>query len=140
MPPAILIATMVVIALDIGTIRVGCAVADDSVRIPFPVAVWPRAKYKAEQEILKLIIERKAALLVAGLPLGRDGERTAICDSIESFVRRLAKRSPIKIVYVDESFSSQEAVQRLVQAGGDTSKDVDALAACLILERYFERN
>ena len=94
MPPAILIATMVVIALDIGTIRVGCAVADDSVRIPFPVAVWPRAKYKAEQEILKLINERKAALLVAGLPLGPDGDRTAICDSIESFVRRLAKRSP----------------------------------------------
>lgn len=130
---------MVVISLDIGTVRVGCAVADDSIRIPFPVAVWPRAKYRAEQEILRLIDERKAELLVAGLPLGPDGERTAICDSIESFVRRLAKRSPIKIVYVDESFSSQEASQRLAQAGGDTSKDVDALAACLILERYFER-
>ena len=83
---------MVIIALDIGTVRVGCASADDSVRIPFPVAVWPRAKYQAEREILKLVEDRGAKLLVVGMPLGPQGERTAICDSVESFVRRLAKK------------------------------------------------
>jgi putative Holliday junction resolvase len=131
---------MQVLALDIGTVRVGCAAADDSVRIPFPVAVWPRAKYEAEREILKLIEERKAGLLVVGIPLGPDGERTPICDSIEGFVRRIAKRSSITIVYVDESFSSEEASSRLAQGGGDRSKEIDAFAACLILERFFEYN
>ncbi len=131
---------MVILSLDIGTVRVGCAVADDSVRIPFPVAVWPRAKYEAEKALLAQIEERKAGLLVVGLPLGPSGERTPICDSIEGFVRRLAKRSPIKIVYVDESFSSREASERLAAGGGDPSRHVDAMAACLILERYFEQN
>jgi len=131
---------MVILSLDIGTVRVGCAVADDSVRIPFPVAVWPRAKYEAERALLALIEERKAALLVVGLPLGPHGERTQICDSIESFVRRLAKRTTIKIVYEDEAFSSVEASQRLAQGTGGAGKEIDAFAACLILERYFERN
>lgn len=130
---------MVIIALDIGTVRVGCAVADDSVCIPFPVAVWLRAKYQAEAEILKLIDERKAGLLVVGLPLGPDGERTPICDSIESFVRRLAKRNPVPIAYVDEAFSSVEASARLKESGS-SAEVVDAHAACLILERYFELN
>lgn len=130
---------MVIIALDIGTVRVGCAVADDVVCIPFPVAVWPRAKYKAEAEILKLIDERRAGLLVVGLPLGPDGERTPICDSIESFVRRLAKRNPVPIAYVDEAFSSVEAAARLKESGS-SAEVIDAHAACLILERYFELN
>lgn len=129
---------MVILALDIGTVRIGCASADDVVRIPFPVAVWPRAKYHAQREILKLIEERDAKLLVIGLPLGPQGERTAICNSVESFVRRLAKRTPIQIEYVDESFSSVEASARL-QANGSTPKAIDAHAACLILERYFEQ-
>ena len=129
---------MVIIALDIGTVRVGCASADDSVRIPFPVAVWPRAKYHAEREILKLIEERRAELLVVGMPLGARGERTAICDSVESFVRRLAKRVSIRIEYVDESFSSVEASARLRESGSK-AEEIDAHAACLILERYFEQ-
>ena len=142
MPPAsadsYTVSLMVILALDIGTVRVGCASADDSVRIPFPVAVWPRAKYQAEREILKLIEERSAKLLVVGMPLGPRGERTAICDSVESFVRRLAKRVSIQIEYVDESFSSLEASARLRESGSKR-EEIDAHAACLILERYFER-
>jgi len=128
---------MTIIALDVGTVRVGCAVADASVQIPFPVAVWPRAKGHAERELLHLLEERKPQLLVVGLPLDEHGHRTPICETIEGFIRRIAKRATIKIVYVDEAFSSVEATQRAIQ-GSSSSKEVDAFAACLILERYFE--
>jgi RNase H-fold protein (predicted Holliday junction resolvase) len=40
-------------------------------------------------------------------------------------------------VYVDESFSSDEAMERL-SAAGAAPDQIDAYAACLILERYFQ--
>jgi putative Holliday junction resolvase len=128
---------MTIIGVDVGTVRVGVATADPTVRIPFPVAIWPRAQYEAEKNILKLIEERKGSLLVVGLPLDEDGNRTDICENIEAFVRRLAKRTPIKIVYIDEEFSSVEASEKLSQAAS-TAHRVDAAAACLILQRYFD--
>jgi putative Holliday junction resolvase len=126
---------MVIIGIDIGTVRVGAAVSDSGVAIPFPLAVWPKAQGRAEKELLLAIDERKAELLVVGLPLGPNGERTATCDVVETFTRRLSKRTSIKIVYIDESFSSEEAAERLKAAGADR-QELDAYAACLILERY----
>lgn len=130
---------MSVVGIDVGTVRVGCAIADPQVRIPFPVGVWPRAQYQAEKSLLNLIQERGVTTIVVGLPLDRHGQRTEICQKIEDFVRRLAKRTPVKIVYVDEAFSSLEASEKLSQAAS-TSQGVDAFAACLILDRYFELN
>ena len=122
-----------------GTVRVGVATADPSVKIPFPTGIWPRAQYEAEKNLLKLIEERKASLVVVGLPLDKDGSRTNICETVEAFVRRLAKRTSIKIVYIDEAFSSVEASEKLSQTAS-SAQHVDAFAACLILERYFELN
>jgi putative Holliday junction resolvase len=101
------------------------------------LAVWPRAQGRAEGELLRTIEERKATKLIAGLPLDQDGNQTAICENIQTFIRRIAKRAAIEIVYVDESFSSVEATQRALQSPS-AGLEVDAFAACLILERYFE--
>lgn len=130
---------MAVIGIDVGTIRVGVAIADPAVRIPFPVATWPRAAYEAEQSILRLIDERSATILVVGIPLNERGERTDICDMVEAFVRRIAKRATIAIEYIDEAFSSAEA-QEMLRQGNKGAETIDAYAACVILNRYFERH
>jgi putative Holliday junction resolvase len=122
---------MIVLGIDVGSVRVGCAWGDSSIRIPFPVAVWERAQTRAEKALLEEIKNRKAELLVVGLPLGPDGQRTPTCDLVTAFVARLSKRSSIPVVYVDE------ALERLMQAGA-SAKQLDAHAACLILERYFK--
>jgi putative Holliday junction resolvase len=130
---------MSIIGIDVGTVRVGCAIADPTARIPFPVATWLRAAYEAEKNILGLIEERAASLLVVGLPLDDSGQRTDTCEMVEAFVRRIAKRSTIAIVYVDEAFSSLEAAEKLRQ-GARKAESLDAYAACLILTRYFDLN
>jgi putative Holliday junction resolvase len=130
---------MAVIGIDVGTIRVGVAIADPAVRIPFPVATWPRAAYEAEKSILRLIDERSATILVVGIPLNERGERTDICDMVEAFVRRIAKRATIAIEYIDEAFSSAEA-QEMLRQGNKGAETIDAYAACVILNRYFERH
>jgi putative Holliday junction resolvase len=124
------------IAIDVGTVRVGSAFADDKVGIPFPIAIWPRAKGEAERELLKTLRERRPSKLIVGLPLGPSGERTAICDNIESFVRRILRREPVEVVYVDEAFSSIDARERAYTL--PSGSPVDSIAACLILERYLE--
>ena len=130
---------MAIIGIDVGTIRVGCAIADPVARIPFPVATWLRAAYEAEKKILQLIKERAATLLVVGLPLDDSGQTTDIWEMVEAFVRRISKRSTIPIVYVDEAFSSLEAAEKLRQ-GARKAESLDAYAACLILTRYFDIN
>jgi putative Holliday junction resolvase len=99
--------------------------------------VWERAQARAEKALLEEIKNRKAELLVVGLPLGPHGERTPTCDLVSAFITRLSKRSTIPIVYVDEAFSSDEASERLSEAGVSAGQ-IDAHAACLILERYFK--
>ncbi len=130
---------MTIIGVDVGTVRVGVATADPQVRISFPLGVWLRANYQAEKNLLNLIEERKASLLVVGMPLDAKGGPTAMCESIQGFVRRIAKRTPIKIEYVDEAFSTVEASEKMSYASGP-GNHVDAQAACLILERYFALN
>ena len=130
---------MILLGIDVGTIRVGCAVADDSVGVAFPVAVWSRAKNGAEKEILRTIQERGASLLIAGLPLDQTGSRTEVCDSIEAFVRRIERRSGIEVRYVDEAFSSEEALER-AKRSSSRPNEIDAFAACIILERYLQNH
>lgn len=130
---------MVVLAIDIGTVRVGAAWGDSTVGIAFPLAVWPKAQGRAERELIAVLAERKVELLVVGLPLGPQGERTATCDVVEGFVRRLSKRASIRVEFIDEAFSSQDAAERLESADAERS-ELDAYAACLILERYFTYN
>jgi putative Holliday junction resolvase len=130
---------MVVLAIDVGTVRVGAAWGDSTVGIAFPLAVWPKAQGRAERELIAVLVERKVDVLVVGLPLGPHGERTATCDVVEGFVRRLSKRASVRVEFVDEAFSSQEAAERLESAGAERS-ELDAYAACLILERYFTYN
>lgn len=128
---------MMILAIDVGTVRVGCAWGDSSVRMAFPVAVWDRAQGRAEKALIAEIASRNAEVLVVGLPLGPYGERTPTCDAVEAFVARVQKRVAIRVEYVDEAFSSDDAAERLAAAGA-VRKELDAYAACLILERFFE--
>jgi putative Holliday junction resolvase len=128
--------SMVVVAVDVGTVRVGAAWGDTAVGIAFPLAVWPKAQGRAERELIATLVERKPELLVVGLPLGPAGERTATCDVVEGFVRRLQKRVTIRVEFVDEAFSSEDALEQLRSVGAERT-ELDAYAACLILERYF---
>ena len=127
-----------IISLDIGDARVGCAVADEEVRIAFPRGIWPRSGGRAEKEILNLIDSLKPAAVIVGLPLGPDGEQTPQCEKVKRFVSRIVKRRNILVSYVDESYSSVEAGELLRQGESKTEYD-DASAACIILNRFWEQ-
>lgn len=127
-----------VLGLDVGMRRVGVAIADTACPIPQPLCIVERGAQVAERRLLELIAERAASLLVVGLPLDEGGYEGAQCEDIRRFVRRLTRRTPIEVRFVDEYLSSRDA-QELLQAGPSRSRRLeDDAAAALILQMYFK--
>ena len=131
-----------IIALDIGNKRVGLAFSRDELTVERTCAL-KREGGKAEKEILRLLDSNPNSTLVAGLPLNADGSKSAQCDAIERFCRRLEKRADFKLVFVDEYGSSAEARQRLGLPEQPSRKDresgeIDAQAASILLQQFLK--
>lgn len=137
------------LGLDIGDVRVGIAGLEHLSAPPHPIGTFQRANGEAEAEVLKLIRARRVALLVVGLPLGEQNERTEQCESVEKFCRRILRRAPaVQVAYVDEYASTANAEERFRESRkGRSSRRareserrglIDALAAVTILETYVQ--
>ena len=127
-----------IIALDVGDKRVGVAIGTRDPITCRPHQILPREAGFAEKEILKLVSETNAELLVVGLPLSEDGSSNDQCHKIEKFCRRIQKRCNIQIQFVDEYGSSEDA-RDIAISNGTKSKDlkeIDDLAAAVILKRF----
>jgi putative Holliday junction resolvase len=84
------------------------------------------------------------AVLVIGLPYNADGSEGPAAAAARGFAAELGTRYALPIELVDERYSSLEAGERLRGARESglrkrrvTKIDVDAAAACVILERWF---
>ena len=131
------------IGLDVGDIRVGVAVSDPLSVIATAYGTYVRAKGEAERKILQLIQERSPRALVVGLPLSKEGKRTAQCERVERFVKRLERRAKVSIIYIDEYLSSEQAKEILRARGAGPraceAGAVDSTAAALILQDFLTR-
>jgi putative Holliday junction resolvase len=127
------------IALDVGEKRIGVAVADDSVRIAVPFTTI-EVDGNEVQAIAEIAINQMAETIVIGYPRNQKGEATAQTDYVEGFAKQLEDIGP-KLVFQDESLTSVLAEQRLIDQKKPYSKgDIDAQAACIILQDYLEAN
>jgi putative Holliday junction resolvase len=134
----------VVLAFDFGRRRIGVACGDTVSRSASPlgaVAAGPAAaRWEAIGSVLR---EWQPAMLVVGLPYNADGSENAAAGEARDFARELTRRYALPVELVDERYSSLEAGARLkgARASGLRKRrvaktDVDAAAACIILERW----
>ncbi len=129
-----------ILAIDYGQARVGLAVTDPEARVVFPLrtVAWETrdALFRA---LLAVIQEKDVARIVVGYPVRAGGDEGLTGRQVRNFVARLQRRTDLPIVYVDEAHSTEEAAERLRQAGcpgRELAARVDAEAAAVILERY----
>ncbi len=138
-------APQLVIAFDIGLRRIGGACGDTLSRAASPlagIAAGPDGPHWAA--IDALIVEWQPALAVVGLPYNTDDRESAMAKRARAFAASLESRYRLPVKLVDERYSSLEAQERL-RAARQTGQrrrrvakaDVDAAAACVILERWF---
>ncbi len=140
---------MRILALDVGTKRVGVAFADTSVRIAIPRGMVP-VDGNEFAEIAKQCRLEKAEVLVVGQPRNSKGEITAQTEWVYTFIIALKEyfvkhnqKAPL-IKYQDESLTSVQAETLLGGKKHELSRrdraegKVDAEAAALILQDFLE--
>lgn len=125
-----------ILALDIGKSRVGVAkLLIENSHIE-PIGTVERSGGKAEKEILSICEKLSIDTIVAGLPLNEDGTEGVMCGEVRRFCKRLMKRHPLTVVFVDEYGSSFEAEERIGNASRGDKGMIDTHSAVIILERY----
>ena len=128
---AALASAMTLMAIDLGLKRSGIAVGNRITESAEPLTTL-HAGDKASRlaQVAKLVQEWQPGALIVGRPCHPDGNAHDMTRSAERFARQLAQELKIPVAMVDERYTSKEA-----EAMG--AKDVDSMAACLILQRYF---
>lgn len=129
-----------VLALDIGTVRIGVAVASADAQIPRPLVTLANGENFTEQ-LQQLIDNESIGRLVVGLPRGLGGQDTPQTAYVREFTENLQTAVDLPLSFQDEALSSTRARQELEARGKLYQKgDVDALAATYILEDYLIEN
>lgn len=130
-----------ILALDVGTKRIGTAVTDEMGYTVQPLTVISRATdEKAVARIREMIIKYRVEKIVIGLPLTLRGEIGKMAQKVLIFANKLKSELDIPIVTWDESFTTTEAEDILIKKA-DLSrrrrrKIRDKIAASFILESY----
>lgn len=140
---------MRILALDVGTKRIGVAFADASVRIAVPRSMIP-VDGNEFAAIAKQFRLEGADVIVSGLPRNNQGEETAQTTVVRDFIAQLAayfleneKKQPL-IKFQDETLTSVEAEQYLTANTHEFSRKdratgvLDSEAAAIILQDFLE--
>jgi putative Holliday junction resolvase len=121
---------MRVLALDHGTVRMGCALSDPSgtLATPLPVIEPPEPRAVAE-----LVDEHEVGRVVVGLPLHLSGEEGSQAALARTFCAELEAMLSIPVDTYDERLTSRMA-DASRRAGAAAARD--SLAAAHLLEDY----
>lgn len=130
----------VVLAVDVGSVRVGVAASDPDRLLASPVETVPAPGL---DRVAALVAERSAVRVVVGLPTslsGRSGSASA--ELARSFAQRLGERvAPVPVELVDERFTTVTATAALRAAGrrGRAARAVvDQAAAVALLQSVLD--
>lgn len=130
---------MKLIALDVGTKRIGVAKADSKVRIAIP---YNTIEVNGEefQKLSSLARAWDIDNFVIGMPRSNEGNETKQSLYVRKFAKELKRQIPsAKICFQDESLTSVEAKNRLKNRKKAAKKgDVDSEAAAIILQDFLE--
>lgn len=134
---------MKILALDIGTVRIGIATSDIMEIIASAYEVYKRKFLKADiMHIAEIVKQLDAKEVVIGLPLKLDGSEGQSVSMAREFGDELSKVIDVPIVYQDERLSTVSAQKILIESGmrREKRKDkVDSIAATIILQTYLDK-
>ncbi len=130
-----------ILALDLGSRRIGIALSHDDVALPEGV-LESRGRVKDLETLRRLVVERGVTQVVVGVPIHMSGRRGKEAERAEGFARDLAEATGLPVDLVDERWTSREAERALRATGHDARSArgrVDAVAASLLLRSYLDR-
>jgi putative pre-16S rRNA nuclease len=136
------------LGIDYGEKRIGLALSDATGLLASPWKQMPNdanavaAARRLAGEVRRLQAEDDGlAAVVIGLPRRLNGEANEQTGRVQAFARLLAQETAVPITLQDERLTSHAADELLAQRQRDWRKrkrDVDAMAAALILQDYLD--
>lgn len=130
------------VGVDFGGVRIGTAVGEKELKVAStrPVIKASGTLASDAAKIVELVRSEQAQAVVVGLPLDANGETrmSGVCRKLGEHIESLG----VTVFFVDESFTSAESERDMVESGlkgSERRHRSDSLAACKILERFFEQ-
>lgn len=135
---------MRILALDLGSERIGVAVSDLTGSIASPLTVLQRSKSKRHdhQRIADLVRVEEAELVVVGLPISLSGIEEWAAKAARAEAEAIATLVDVPIETFDERLTTVTAERALTEAGvrGPARRAiVDKVAAAVILQAFLDR-
>ena len=132
----------IILSIDYGTKKIGLALYKNELAVPLKILENKPdsgTEVEALNEIVRHINENNVFAIIMGIPLvnGKENKET---QKIRVFGNRLKKIVNKQIHYIDESKSSLESTQKLLEYGVPKEKrsNDDGFSALIILQRYLE--
>ena len=131
-----------IVAVDIGSVRVGVAVSDPFGSFAQALTVLS-TKNDWIGELKKILETYQTTKLLVGLPLRTGGNEGPEAVNIREIAETIVARYPdTEIIFLDERFTTVIAQQSLIE--GDVSRKgrkqrVDMVAASLLLQSFLDK-
>lgn len=133
---------MIVMALDVGSRRIGVAVSDPTGFLARGVQVLERTTLARDLESVQALARTlRAERIIVGHPISLSGEPGPQAKEAEHFADSLREVTTVPVTLWDERLSTLEADRRMQEAGVKGRKRrerVDMVAAILILQSYLD--
>ncbi len=130
-----------VMALDIGTKRIGVALSDFLLMLANGHSCLDRQpEDKALENIQSIAKDNHVQKIVVGIPYNMDGTQGEQAEDCKKFASKIKN---YEIIFEDERLTSEQAEENLRAKKIDFRKNkglVDIESACIILEQYLSRN
>lgn len=131
-----------VMALDLGSKRIGVAVSDPTRTIAKSYGVVKRKSREEDfARYLQIMDEQKVTLLLVGLPTKSDGGDSDTAVWIRDYMAEFSQQCDVPIQFWDESFTTvraEESLRLRGKRGKKARQQVDAVAAAFILQSYLD--
>lgn len=134
---------MRVLALDLGSKRIGVAVSDSGGTLASPRTVLQRTGDLAldHVRVAAMVAEEQAEVVLVGLPLSLDGGDGPAAIKARAEAATLAGLLPVPVVLHDERLTTVTAHRLLAERGLDSRarrKVVDQAAAAVMLQAWLD--
>ncbi len=133
---------MKILAIDLGKVRTGIAVCDESEILSSPVTVIKEHnEARLLNKIMQLIAEYQPKLLVVGLPRNMDGTEGESAQRCRIFAEKLQQCAALPVEMQDErgtTITAHSYLNTTDMHGKKRKNVVDAVAATIILQNYLD--
>ncbi len=130
-----------VLGIDVGSVRIGLAVSDETYTLASPVATVPNEARILWTRLAREMEDRQVERVVIGLPRLLDGSEGDAAQSARRFAAELGRRTSIPIEFWDERFTTTIAERSLIESGVRRKRRravIDSVAAAVLLQSWLD--